>query len=71
MISSAFGQFKRVQPKLVRLQQEQLIQTSHLSAKEQLPLIIRPQRVELDLVEWAKSNQTFLESELRKYGAIL
>jgi len=74
--NTAFSQFKLVQLKPVRLQQEQLIQTSYLSDKERLPLVIRPvarglASMELDLVEWAKSNQTFLESELSKHGALL
>ena len=70
--NTALSQLKLVQPKPVRLQQEQLIQTSYLSAREQLPLIIRPQgKIKLDLVKWAKGNQTFLESDLHKYGAIL
>jgi alpha-ketoglutarate-dependent taurine dioxygenase len=48
-----------------------LIQTEYLSPEEHLPLVIRPQRVELDLVEWVESNQSFIEAELCKHGALL
>ena len=69
--NAALGRFNLVPPKPVRLHQEQLIQTSYLSAQERLPLVIHPQRIELDLVEWAKNNQIFIEAELHKHGALL
>ncbi len=69
--NAAFSKFKKVQPVSVTLQPTQLIQTAYLSTQKQLPLVIRPQQAELDLVEWAKDNQSFIESELRTYGALL
>ncbi|HEX3640303.1 MAG TPA: condensation domain-containing protein, partial [Ktedonobacteraceae bacterium] len=70
-LKNAIAQFKRVQPRPISLQQDQLIQTEYLSPEEHLPLVIRPQRVELDLVEWVESNQSFIEAELCKHGALL
>jgi alpha-ketoglutarate-dependent taurine dioxygenase len=70
-INDAFSQFELVQPRPVRLHQEPLTQTSYLSVEEHLPLVISPQKIALDIVEWAKSNQAFIEAELRKYGALL
>jgi len=70
-IDDAFSKFSFVKPKNISLQQGQLVQTKFLAAEVGLPLVISPQNVTLDIVEWSKSNQSFIETNLHKYGAIL
>jgi alpha-ketoglutarate-dependent taurine dioxygenase len=69
--SATFARFKTTKPKPMSLQQEQLVQTGYLQAGMTQPLVIRPAHTELDIVDWAKNNRTFLETELHKHGAIL
>jgi alpha-ketoglutarate-dependent taurine dioxygenase len=44
---------------------------SYLRPGSPLPLIVRPADEELDLVEWATSNSSFIETYLLRNGAIL
>jgi alpha-ketoglutarate-dependent taurine dioxygenase len=53
------------------LQQEPLVETTYLAVGEHLPLVITPQSGALDLVAWAESQQSFLETELSTHGALL
>ena len=63
--------FKFVKPKAVSFPKEQLIKTNYLQPGETLPLVIQPNVQDIDLIEWAKSDRQFLETELLKHGAIL
>jgi alpha-ketoglutarate-dependent taurine dioxygenase len=66
-----FTSFKRVQPRAVALPDGDLIATELLSPQHTLPLIISPVTHELDLLSWAESNLQFIETALRKHGALL
>ncbi|MGP1384065.1 MAG: amino acid adenylation domain-containing protein [Thainema sp.] len=72
--SSKFKQiksFKAVQPKPVQWVEEELIQTSYLSAESSLPLVIQPKDEAMDLSDWAEHNRPWLEQQLQQHGAIL
>ncbi|MDF5732843.1 MAG: condensation domain-containing protein [Rhizonema sp. PD38] len=66
-----FKKFKNFKPKVVKLPQGQLIKTEYLRFEETLPLVLKPDAKDLDVVDWAKSNREFLETQLLKHGAIL
>src|SRR6185295_3618486 len=61
-------QFARSALEHLALQQVTL---SYLRPGSPLPLIVRPAEEELDLVEWAASNSSFIETYLLRNGAIL
>ena len=61
-------QFARSALEHLALQQVTL---SYLRPGSPLPLIVRPAEEELDLVEWAASNSSFIEIYLLRNGAIL
>lgn len=50
---------------------EALITASLLPAGHQLPLVVRPATVGLDLISWAAANRPFLEGKLLEHGGIL
>ena len=50
---------------------EQLVSTGFLLPGSGLPLVLRPMMDEVDLPDWARLNQQFLEEQLLKYGALL
>ncbi len=49
----------------------QQVTLSYLRPGSPLPLIVRPVAAEVDLVEWAAANASFVESYLLRNGAIL
>jgi alpha-ketoglutarate-dependent taurine dioxygenase len=61
-------QFARSALEHIALQQVTL---SYLRPGSPLPLIVRPAEDDLDLVEWAAANSTFIELYLLRNGAIL
>jgi alpha-ketoglutarate-dependent taurine dioxygenase len=69
---SEFGiaNLKSISPKKVKLGQEALITTGYLETCEGFPLVIQPNGENLDLVTWAASNRSFIETELLKHGAV-
>ena len=60
-----------VQPKAISMSQETLVKTATLQPDSLLPLIVEPAVNNLNLIEWAKSNHEFIESNLMKHGALL
>ncbi len=66
-----FKKFKRIQPKAVAVSPEQLIKTEQFKPDEPLPLIIKPNINDIDIMEWAKNNRSYLEEKLQQHGAIL
>ncbi|NEP72548.1 non-ribosomal peptide synthetase [Okeania sp. SIO2G5] len=66
-----FKKFKSIKPKAVSLPQKDLIKTSYLKPEQTFPLVIQPNSQEVDIVDWAKNNQDFFETNLRQHGAIL
>jgi len=63
--------FKNIKPKPISLSGDNLIKTSSISPGENLPLVIQPATNEVDLIEWARNNQDFIQRELLNHGAIL
>ncbi len=63
--------FQNIRPKVVNLTQRTLVDRSYFSPHDSLPLVVQPAVEDVDLVDWAKDNQTLIEKELLKHGAIL
>ena len=66
-----FKRFKTLKPKAVSLSDKQLIKTEQFQAEQPLPLIIKPNLEEIDIIDWAKNNRAYLEEKLQQHGAIL
>lgn len=55
----------------VRVSQETLVREEYLQSEQMLPLVLRPAFPNVNLVEWAREHQNYLNMQLLKYGAIL
>ncbi|HEU0253471.1 MAG TPA: amino acid adenylation domain-containing protein, partial [Pyrinomonadaceae bacterium] len=66
-----FQKFKGLRPQAIKHSRVDLIQTEMLSPDEPLPLVIRPDSEEVDLIGWAKDNLQFIDAQLAKHGALL
>ncbi|MHC5731138.1 MAG: TauD/TfdA family dioxygenase, partial [Nostoc sp.] len=55
--------------KAVRLTQGELIKIDYLKHGETLPVVLKPAVENLDLVNWIKDNQEFIQTKLLKQGA--
>jgi alpha-ketoglutarate-dependent taurine dioxygenase len=51
--------------------QEQLIQTTFLSAGGPTPLVVMPKVADIDLASWTMNNRAFIKEKLSIHGAIL
>lgn len=60
-----------IRRKTVSVSSASVIQAKQLQSDRLLPLVVQPSSEELNLVTWAKSNQTWIEDNLRKHGGIL
>ncbi|WP_407892105.1 condensation domain-containing protein, partial [Scytonema sp. NUACC26] len=60
-----------IKPKAIVLPQEELIKTDYLQPEESLPLVLKPAFHDIDLIDWVKSHEKFIETQLLKHGAIL
>jgi amino acid adenylation domain-containing protein len=69
--ASKLKKFMAVQPKAVDLSQGKLVETGFLQPGETLPLTLTPNIDDVDIVDWARSNQGFIETKLLHHGAIL
>jgi alpha-ketoglutarate-dependent taurine dioxygenase len=65
------NQFRKTRRRAVDLSQFRTIKTEFLESNETLPLVISPDAEEVDLVEWARTNQEFIDTNLLKHGALL
>jgi amino acid adenylation domain-containing protein/FkbM family methyltransferase len=63
--------FKNIKPRAISLTEDNLIKTSEIRPGEKLPLVIQPATDEVDLIDWARNNQAFIQRELLSHGAIL
>src|SRR5688500_6937102 len=63
--------FKKVQPKVVMLNEGEVVQRSYLAEGQKLPLVLQPASEEVDVAEWAAENRALVEQDLRRHGAIL
>ncbi|MBD2741475.1 non-ribosomal peptide synthetase [Coleofasciculus sp. FACHB-1120] len=68
---SNFSKFKNIKPKAVTLPKGELVKTEYLQAGETFPLVLKPAVNEVDIVDWAKNNQDFIETKLLQHGGIL
>lgn len=66
-----FSRFKNIKPKFVEVERPSLITKSYLAAGETLPLVAEPAIADVDPSNWASNNREFIDSELRRHGAIL
>jgi alpha-ketoglutarate-dependent taurine dioxygenase len=57
--------------KSISLQPEEIIRQSFLDGEKKLPLVIQPAIEGVNLIDWAKNNPEFLETNLLRYGGIL
>ena len=57
--------------KTVAVSQKTWIKTQNLLPQKSLPLLIEPSIDGMDLVDWAKNNQTFVDDLLLKHRALL
>lgn len=63
--------FRPVRRRPVRLTQEELVASSLLDTGEEIPLVLKPNREDLNLAAWASDNREIIQTELVKYGALL
>jgi len=62
---------KDIKPKAVVLPQGELVRREYLSPEQPFPLVVKPARADVDLIDWARGNRELIESELTTHGAIL
>ncbi|BDI19717.1 syrP protein [Nostoc cf. commune SO-36] len=63
--------FIGIKPKSVKLPAGELIKNDYLQPEQTLPLVIKPNINDIDIIDWAKNNREFLSSKLKHHGAIL
>jgi alpha-ketoglutarate-dependent taurine dioxygenase len=63
--------FKNLKPKSINLSREKLVDVGQLRDGQTLPLVVQPTVAGLDLADWATSNQSFIETHLRRHGGLL
>jgi alpha-ketoglutarate-dependent taurine dioxygenase len=61
----------RARRKAVNLSQLSQVKTRLLFDDQTLPLLIEPEREDVDLTEWAATNSEFVNTNLLSYGALL
>lgn len=66
-----FRKFQSVRPQAVVVSRESLVRQEFLAAEEGLPLVLRPQVADFDLVSWVRENRGFIDNELLKHGGVL
>jgi non-ribosomal peptide synthetase component F/alpha-ketoglutarate-dependent taurine dioxygenase len=62
---------RRTRRKAVNLGQLSQVKTRLLFDHQTLPLLIEPERVDVDLAEWATTNDEFVSTNLLTHGALL
>lgn len=65
------NRFRNLKPQAIRISPNSLIGSEYLSPQEPLPLVLRPQVTDFDLISWVKDNHDYLESNLLKHGGLL
>jgi alpha-ketoglutarate-dependent taurine dioxygenase len=63
--------FKDIRRQVVDVSAASLVKIGSMTPGQALPLVIQPAVASVDLAEWARTNQDFLETNVLKYGAIL
>jgi hypothetical protein len=65
------SRLRTMRRKSVDLSQLSGVKTGYLQPDQPLPLVVEPDTVDVDLVEWAATNKAFVEANLLKHGAVL
>lgn len=60
-----------IERQVVSLSREKLVKTEWLQPGQSLPLVVKPAVDGVNLIDWAKLNQSWITSQLRQYGGIL
>jgi alpha-ketoglutarate-dependent taurine dioxygenase len=55
----------------IDLSGEGLLAREYLNSEQTLPLVLKPAIAGVNLVEWARTNQEFIETQLLKHGGLL
>jgi alpha-ketoglutarate-dependent taurine dioxygenase len=63
-------QFRKTRRRAVDLAQLRTVKSEFLEPHTTLPLVITPEE-DIDLAEWARTNQEFIQTNLLKHGALL
>ncbi len=71
MSSQGVKKLPSVRRRSINLAPQELVSTGFLQPGSELPLVLRPVMDEVNLPDWARLNQQFLEEQLLKYGALL
>ncbi len=62
---------KSVRRKAVTISQDETIEVKQIQLETSLPLVIQPSVQQLNLVDWARNNRPFIETQLIQAGGIL
>src|SRR6185369_1562221 len=68
---ASLKEFKSVRPKLVKVSEQSLFRSEPLIDGKSVPLLVRPEVESVDLADWSAHNQDFINTQLRKHGAVL
>lgn len=64
-------QFRKLEPKPVKLALSELVQTSQLEPGRGLPVVLTAVQADVNLAQWAGERLDFIEQHLRQSGALL
>lgn len=67
----SFKKFRMGAPKPVSVPRQELVRTEFLDDAGPMPLVIRPNLEDVDLVAWAGCEREFVERKLQEHGALL
>ena len=62
---------KEIKPRAISSSQEDLVRFDYLNPGQVLPLVVRPNFKDVDLMSWVSNNVDLLEQELLEHGGIL
>ena len=68
---SNLKRFKSIKPVAVGAPRRELIKTSELLPGQSLPLVIQPGLPHVDVLDWVRTNEDFIEENLLKRGGLL
>ncbi|WP_309030194.1 non-ribosomal peptide synthetase [Streptomyces alfalfae] len=65
------GALRGIRPTKVAMAPDDMVLRQPLREGADLPLVLRPARADVDLVAWARTHRTRLDTELERHGALL
>src|SRR5438045_1171905 len=63
--------FRGIRRKAIDLSRTSIVQAEELAPGRKLPLLITPAMPDVNLAEWARENQQFIETKIHEHGGIL